>query len=497
MRRDGFLRHALIYGAAGMLLQAAGLVLLPLYTRCLTPAEYGLLEILGRTGEVLATCLLVGGLRQALVAFHEQSESETDRRGVAPAALVLLLVGAVVVGCAVLPFLGTLSGWLGVSDIRLTGLAVLAFLLDPFWLVPLTLLQAREESTAYLLATLGQFLVKVAISIFLVGVLGWGVAGVLAAMALTGGLFSAALLGREMSRGMACPPARQVRAMFRFALPFLPGGLCFFILNYGDRFFLQAWHGAEAVGAYALGYKLALAVGTLSIRPLQMVWGVRMYEAARRPDAAAVFGRTFSRITAAYLFIGLALCVFADEVVFLLGGSAYAPAAAIIAPIVLAGLLQTAACLMDAGLYIRRRTDRKAVLSLAATVVMLTAYAVLIPSWGGIGAALATVLGYGFLAACTWRASQGVFPVAYEWDRLSRACLLAVAVVATARLLPVSSWAVVAKAMLVAATPGLAWQLGLVSAAEKQYLRALWGDCVDRLALAVGRRARRPLGHDA
>ncbi len=75
--------------------------------------------------------------------------------------------------------------------------------------------------------------------------------------------------------------------MLAFALPFLPGGLCFFILHHGDRFFLLQEGGAEEVAIYALGYKLALAVSMFSLTPLYMVWSVRMYDVAqagpRRP----------------------------------------------------------------------------------------------------------------------------------------------------------------------------------------------------------------------
>ncbi len=48
-----FLKHAAVYGFGTLLLQAASVVLLPLYTRYLTPADYGTLEILNRVGQVL------------------------------------------------------------------------------------------------------------------------------------------------------------------------------------------------------------------------------------------------------------------------------------------------------------------------------------------------------------------------------------------------------------------------------------------------------------
>src|SRR5205814_3917881 len=102
MGKFSFLRHAAVYGAANVLLQAACLVLLPLYTRFLTPSDFGLLEILGRTGDVLMTCLLVSGIRQALVAFYQQSPTETERRSVAGSGLLILLMGCLAGGSVLL-----------------------------------------------------------------------------------------------------------------------------------------------------------------------------------------------------------------------------------------------------------------------------------------------------------------------------------------------------------------------------------------------------------
>jgi O-antigen/teichoic acid export membrane protein len=481
MHKVSFFRHAAVYGLASLLLQAAGLVLLPLYTRHLSPGDFGLLEVLGRTAEVLTTCLFVGGVRQALVALHQQAEGEHERRQVAGAALVVMMAVCLAGGGLMLVLARPLSTLLDAGGPGLLLLATASVLLEIFWLVPLTLVQARVESGTYLVATVSQFLVRVALSVVMVAWCGLGVAGVLGAMALTSGLYAVVVTGRELLWSAAWPDLRRVRDLLAFALPFLPGGLCFFAINYGDRFFLLHWQGREEVGTYSLGYKLALAVGTLSLNPLQMVWGVQMYREARAPEAPAIFGRAFSRILAAYVLVGLGLCLFQDEVVAVLGGPAYAGAAAIIAPVVLAGLFQTTAALMDAGLYVCGRTGLKLGLTALATVVTLTFYVLLIPSHGSMGAALATVAGFAVLAIGTWRVTQHVFPVAYEWGRVSGMMALAVGLWLLSRMLPPTAWAAPMKMSLGLLWPVLLWQLGLVSNEEKQYLRALLGEVGTRL----------------
>src|ERR1019366_9370443 len=164
-----------------------------------------------------------------------------------------------------------------------------------------------------------------------------------------------------------------------------------------------------------------------------------------------------------FMLVGLAACLFQDEAVRILGGAKpeYASAAVIIAPVVLAGFFQSAAALMDAGFYVRRRTGLKLYITLASTVVILVLYVVLIPTYGAMGAALATVGGFAFLAVITWNMTQRIFPVEYEWGRLVDLMGLAAGLWLVSRFLPATGWAIAAKGGLWLAWPLLVWVWGV------------------------------------
>jgi O-antigen/teichoic acid export membrane protein len=491
MDKQGFVKHAAVYGLANLILQAGGVVLLPLYTRCLSPADYGVLEVLGRLAETVGTFLLFGGFRQALLTFYQQSGTEAERRRIVSTTLVLFTLTCLAGGVPVLALADPIGRALGaalegggqVIGGGLLRLAVLGILLEPLTMLPLALIQARVESTTFVVITLSQFVVRVALCVVLVAWLKLGVAGVLASTALTAALYGVGLSVRELARGRARPNLAQVAALVRFALPFVPGGLCFFVLHHGDRFFLLRWCGREEVGLYALGYKLALAVATFSLSPLYMVWSTRMYALARGPDAPVVFGRAFTRILAAFLFVGLGLCLFEDEVVAVIAGPAYAAATRVVPAVVLACFFQAGASLMDAGFYVRHRTGLKLGITLAATAVMLALYAILIPLLGSLGAALATLGGFAFLAVCTWWVTQRIFPVRYEWSRLAALGALTAGLWLAAGLLPAGGWAVPAKVGLWLLWPLAAWRLGVVSREEKEQARDLLRDFLGRLRL--------------
>jgi O-antigen/teichoic acid export membrane protein len=467
--KQSFLRHALVYGLGNTLLYAASFVLLPLYTRCLDPSEYGALEILNRATEVLSLCLLFTAARQATTTFYRQSADDLGRRRVVGtvlgALLAAVLLGAVALALAAEPIAAALdigSPYL----LRLAGGAALA---EGATFVLLGLPQARLQSALFVSVNVSQLLVRIGLAITFVWGLRLGVEGVLLASFITATLFA---LGLGVWAVVCCRPImprETARAFLRFCMPFLPGGLCLFVLTNGDRFVLRCWTGLDGVGAYALGYKLAVAVTTFTSSPLHMVWGVRMYDVAREPDCGPVFSAMTTRILAIQAAVGLAVCLFQDEIVALLGGGRYAEAAGVIAPVMLAYWLLAGCCLMDAGFYIRRRTGLKTWINLAAMVVVMVLYLLLIPRWGIYGAAYATIGGFAFQALLTRCVVQRVFPVAYEDGRLIALLGSAVVVWTLARLVPSAVWTAGVKGALWALWVALLWTWGVITAEEKRW----------------------------
>jgi len=486
MSQKNYLGHAAVYGLTNGLMQVGGVVMMLLYTHLLLPSEYGAYVLLTRLAETVTMILLVGGFRQTFLTFYQQGETPRDKQRVLVGTYGFFLVATLVGVVAALTLAGPIWAVLGVeepggplSGSALLCLAVVTVLIDPFCIVPLVLLQVRLESGLYFVVSAVRLVARIALCTVLMLGLGLGVGGALVGTAIVNATFALALGGRELRRGVAWPDRAQVGEMVRFALPFLPTALCYFVLHAGDRFFLAPW-GTEQVGLYEIGYKFAQLVAPFTLIPLLAVWNNRMYDVARTPEAPEVFGRVFTWILAAYLFLALAVVLFVDEALALLTRDSYA-GAALFTPLVLVGCtFQAMSSLMDAAFYIRRRTDLKLYCTVAGTVVMVAGYAVLIPWLGAVGAALATAVGFGFLTLATWWAARGIFPVRYEWGRLLALVGLVLAAVAVGRFVPVG-WATSPLKLLPwLAVPALAWQLGLFSTEEKRYLLGIARNAIAR-----------------
>jgi O-antigen/teichoic acid export membrane protein len=301
-----------------------------------------------------------------------------------------------------------------------------------------------------------------------VAIFHWGIWGIFGASAVTSAIFGIALTGRELARGGIRFDSTRLLEVLRFAAPFVPGGLCYFVLQNGDRFFLMRYAGADALGLYALGNRLASVVAVFTVGPLYKVWSARMYDAFEMPHATALVGRVFTRILAAYVFVAVGLCLFCNDAIALLGSPAYARATDVVRPCVLAGLFLSAASLMDAAFYVRRRTGLKPWIMGGAMIVTVGFYAWLIHPFGAMGAAYAALGGCIFLAAATWAVSQRVFLVRYEYGRLFAMLATAIALVLlTAEHLGVGGINIPIKLAVWAVWPAVLWGAGLISKDEK------------------------------
>jgi O-antigen/teichoic acid export membrane protein len=83
-----------------------------------------------------------------------------------------------------------------------------------------------------------------------------------------------------------------------------------------------------------------------------------------------------------------------------------------------------------AGIYIEKRTALLPVVTFAAAAMNVAANYLLIPPWGLMGAALATLVSYVLMAILLYVLVRRIYPVPYEWARLGKIAVAAIVVIA-------------------------------------------------------------------
>lgn len=469
------LDRSAIYAFGLLLLRGMSFLLIPLYTRYLDRAEYGIVAVAGSVTAVLAV-LGPLSLHGALARLYFDAQSGPDRRRVAGALWVATLLAAGVF-TLLLDRIGEQWAASLLPDVPFhpyIRLAIWTAFLTTFGLIPLNLLQIEERPRLYVKVTVAGTLLTTLCIIWLVVVRGMGAYGYVLGTFIGSALLAipyAMLAARMSTLGLHW---NVTRAALAYSLPLVPHALAGWVLELSDRALLQRFVPLTQLGLYSLGYQLA-SVLTMAATAINFAWTPYMYGVVRdRPGtAAAELGRMTTYYVAVLCALGLGVGLLGGDVLRLLTEPAYHPAYRVV-PLVVLGLLFNGLYLVPANLlFFKSRTGLIPLVTIAAGAVNVALLLWLAPRAGIMAGAWATAAGYGVMVLLVWMAARSVFRLPYEYGRLGMLLVGAAAIfLATQALaLPATAAGTAARVALWLLYPLLLLLLGFFRSGEREVLR--------------------------
>jgi O-antigen/teichoic acid export membrane protein len=405
------IRNAAVYGFGRIVGKVISFLLIPFYTHYFSAGEYGVMEILNLTAMVAAV-LLAPGLSTAVMRFYYDTDDPREKQRVISTGLIFTLLVGGLASLATIVFPAWMSQTLLGSArysmlVRLVaGSFFFTFTADICWVY----LRGKQRSGLYTLLTQAFIVSSVALNVYFVAVLKMGVAGSFWANIASGSVVWAILVGltfREV--GFHFSPDK-LWGVLRFGAPLFTVWLAAFVLNYSDRFFLQRFHGIDAVGVYAVGYKFAYVLSLLVIQPFQLMWEPQAYEISKRDDAADLFSRIFVLYSVALIAVTFFLSLCIREVFEVMVGDRFVNAYKFVPLLAFAYALQGMGLFFEAGLLIRKKNLTLSLVGITSTLTCLGLNFSLIRVWGAWGAVWATLLSFAFLAVASYWSSVRVYP---------------------------------------------------------------------------------------
>lgn len=462
-------RHSAVYGAGTFLPRLLALVLVPIYTRHLAMAEYGLLALIVVAQSALAIVLQLG-LGPAL--FREVLHEGTGEARVMTTAVVAVLLWTIGLGAGLLVAAEPVAR-LALGDAGHAGalrLAIVATALGAVQPLAMAHLRIHQRAAAFSALAVAQVVVLGTLSILFVVGLDGGLAGLLWAQILAAALYGLAALA--LLRPVLAPAldGAALRRMLRMGRPIVLLNLAAMIMTSADRLLLGRHATAEVVAVYALGYSVGLAMN-LAVQAVQLGWPAQLYPLARRPDGPLLVGRLATWYLAAMAYFGLALVAFAPELVALLAPPSYAGAVVVVPWVVAAYLLYGLRFMTNAALELRNEFGRAVPVIAFAAALDLVLCALWIPRHGMLGAAWATLAAYAALFAGQAALNARLMPIPYQARRLATIAAVWAGLAALGTRLPSGEPIdLLAKAGLLAAYPVALLATGVVDARERRRL---------------------------
>jgi O-antigen/teichoic acid export membrane protein len=490
---SGYLRRlattGAAYTAASIFSKLIAVALLPLYTRYLSPEDYGAAEVLF-AAVVAASIFIRFGLIEAILRFYYKDDE--DPAEVVASTFAGLFWLATAGALVALPFAGPISELLLPLDkddalyqsapelvrIAIGGLWVLTL-----WEFLLTLFRLEERARAFFVTTILNVLAAIALTVVLVVGLDEGARGLLLGSYASGAAFVLVLAALQWRRLSLRFDRELLRRLFRFGLPTMPAEASLYLLNFVDRLIIVRTLGLAEAGLYSLAVKFAQAVNVL-VRGFQLAWpplaySIRDDEVARRTYATVV-----TLFVAGCAFVVAGMWLFSRWIVRALAAPKFFDSYEAIG---LISIGVTLYALYQVMVVILGRTDRTEFnfpAAIGALVANVALNLILVPPLGIVGAGLALALSYLVGLGLMYAFTQRLFPVPYEWGRLLRVVLTVTVLVGLAELFVPTEGAdgLLLRVALFAAYPLALFATGFFTAEERGWLarlrhpRKLWSD---------------------
>ncbi len=420
-------RLSVAYGTADVLAQGINLLLLPLYTSYLTPADYGALALLLLLSTFLKILFRVG-LDSGFMRIHyDLKDAEAKARFAGTVSLFSAALSTV--GFALFwLFSPTVSlALLGSSEqtlwVRLVAFDLLA---SSFAFVPLALLRIEERAVLFSTYSLTRHATNTALKVILV-VAGFGVTGVLVSDAAASVVLSLGLLVQLRPRARWAFDWPPLREALRFGLPKVPHGLLVQALNLADRRILDSYVTRAEVGVYQMGSNFASAM-KFPLSAFEPAWQPFVFDHARRETGARDIGLVASRMCVVFIAVATTLSlILPDLLQVVIRNVEYHGAAPVVPILILASLFQGVFLLSSIGISISKAARYYPMITAAAASLNIGLNLWLVPSYGVMAASWATVFGYALMALLGATISKKLYPIPMQWPRITGAFAAGVA----------------------------------------------------------------------
>ncbi len=396
------------------LLSVASVVLVPLYTRKITPAEFGVYALVDITVLGLLTVASLGMNVAYLKWFAEAKAAEV------PALFSEMLLA----GCGAAAILGLAfslmlrsgwgSHWFGMPTQSFAWILLPIVLTENLETLLLVHLRALRRSMAFCVASAVRLVAVVGASVWYLSVQHRGLSGIFWGRAV-GDLVGVAVLAAMCTGAFRVSFSwNKIAGMVRFGMPLVFSALMATMLDAAGRYFLSHYASLAEVGTYSLGTKLSGLLRVLLVAPFGVAWGGVMFQIAREKNARVIYSKLLCYVFLVGVVAAVVTDLFTPALLAVFATPAYFGARHIVSLLLLTqavGMLQYPA---SVGIYLKSFTKVFTLIYGGAFLLDLAMNRLLVPRYGIAGAAISWFVAWSTLVLGTAIVSQSLYPLHYE-----------------------------------------------------------------------------------
>ncbi len=411
------IKHSLIYGGGESLIRLANFLLIPIYTRYLVPDEYGILQLLIITANLVAIVLELG-IGSAIFKSILYS-GHTNENATYSTAFYFTLLTSLIGILPLLMYRNELTTLIVGSDEHALALSLLvaSIFFRNFAIIPFAKLRIEDRSVTYVVIAFVKFFIQIALNIYFVVVLGQGILGISMAQFISSFVLIFVFIYIIMGNLRLSFSRFILKDMLEFGLPLVPGALALFVINMSNRYFLKHYSSVEQVALFSLGYYVGLIINVL-VFAFQRVWAAAMFKIAKEDDAHRIFAKNFTYFILVLSSVTFILSVFSWEIIGLMTTEKYYDSFRVVPFMCLSFLFYGVYFYMSYGMNIKKMTRYQPVIIGISAGLNLLLNFFLIPRYSMLGAAAANTISFALMGVLAGVVSNRFYTVRIELKRL-------------------------------------------------------------------------------
>jgi|JI9StandDraft_1071089.scaffolds.fasta_scaffold05173_7 O-antigen/teichoic acid export membrane protein len=414
------LGDSFIYGLSGIITSFIGVFLIPLYTKVFSPADYGIIALLGSL-QSITTIFIIFGMDNSFSVWYWDKPTDEGRS----IAVSNWFFFSLSLGFLVSLLLGTGSYFIASFILGNSNLypVVILFAINIFLASTQKLLnmwfRVRRKPLHAVGFNLLISLLTVLLNIWFVLIRKVGIPGIYYSVCITSFVaLGITIIVLRKHIAFRFFNYAELRKMIKFSLPLVPTGLIFWVMGAASPYFINfLMHDKAEIGLYQIGSNAASVLGLGTFAFFQAFTSYAL-SISKEENAKKIYAKIFEYYVYIGMFCALLLGLLAKFILHLFTNEKYISAYVVIGilafNVVISGAIQVVSI---ANLLAK---DNKPIARAAAFSVMITVagYFLLIPFLGKEGAAMAVAAGNLASTIYITARAQKLYFVPYNFVRI-------------------------------------------------------------------------------
>ena len=414
-------KNSLYYLLARILTAAIGFLLIPVYTRVLTPEDYGTFSIVETAVSIFMILIQVGLINTIATLYFDYYHDATQLKRFISSIIFFFFVSAFGWSAIIImwgkPFLHGFLGDVPFNPYILLSLGIASS--SVFFTFLQAIYRTQEKAITYFVISLLYFSTNLVLIIYFVVYLRGGALGnTIARFIGTGTFFVIAIY---LLRHFFTPrfDSEKFKKSLAFSLPLVPDELAAWVFVAVDRLFLNRYVGLTEVGLYALGFKLSSILNFVVMAIYQAWTPFFMTTATQQGEhAKAIFSRLVTYFLGAILFLAIAISINAREIVLIFTTTEYTQAYKVVPIITINWVVLGMYFMVVNQIFYTKQTQYIPIPTVVASSIQVLLNYLWVPKYGMFGSAWAMLISQIITFLLTWYFSYKVYPMHFEYTRL-------------------------------------------------------------------------------